>query len=239
MASFITDDDTRSADNRSAQLVRQIKQAFFKGEYLPGQALASQRSMSQQLGLSRSTVREAMGQLESEGYISVRPGGKTHCNNLLEVCFDMPLEGLGDNLEFQQQVLEIRAMLEGEAAYYAALRASDEQLAKVDAEYQQLLRRDKGETTLAKAKEDLRFHMLIAEASQHLLVVSFSEIFYSRFFNAIYGVLSRTLKKRGRYPDGIRAQHASIHQALMARDPDAAREAATNHILYTLKQLTD
>ncbi len=223
---------------RSEQLVQDIKQAFFRGEYLPGQALASQRSLSETLGLSRSTVREAMGQLESEGFISVRPGGKTYCNNLLEVCFDMPLEGLGDNPEFQQQVLEVRAMLEGEAAYYAALRATDEQLARVDKEYQQLLKRDKGETTLAKAKEDLRFHMLIAEASQHLLVVSFSEIFYSRFFNAIYGVLSRTLKKRGRYPDGIRAQHASIHQALMARDPDAAREAATNHILYTLKQLS-
>ncbi|WP_315980551.1 winged helix-turn-helix domain-containing protein [Aliamphritea spongicola] len=88
---------------RSEQLVQDIKQAFFRGEYLPGQALASQRSMSDTLGLSRSTVREAMGQLESEGFISVRPGGKTYCNNLLEVCFDMPLEGLGITWSFSNR----------------------------------------------------------------------------------------------------------------------------------------
>ncbi|MDX2424139.1 MAG: FCD domain-containing protein, partial [Amphritea sp.] len=86
-------------------------------------------------------------------------------------------------------------------------------------------------------KEDLRFHMMIAESSHHLLIIAFSQLFYTRFFNAIYGVLSRTLKTSGRYPEGIRAQHGAIHQAIMNRDAEAARRAASEHILYTRRHL--
>ncbi|BBB27194.1 FadR/GntR family transcriptional regulator [Amphritea japonica] len=228
--------------NLSDTLLQQLKESLFSGELLPGTELESQRRMSESWGVSRSTVREAVGQLEAEGYVEVRQGGKTRVNNLLEPYFNMPVEGmkaLGDNAEFQRQVMDVRAMLEGEAAFYAASRATDIQLQALDAEYQQMQKRGQGETTLEKAKEDLRFHMMIAESSHHLLIICFSQLFYTRFFNAIYGVLTRTLKKHGRYPDGIRAQHGAIHQAIMAREADAARVAATEHILYTRQHLDE
>lgn len=224
----------------SETLLQQLKDDLYNGTLLPGALLDSQRKMAGQYNVSRSTVREAVGQLEAEGYVEVRHGGKTRVRNLLESWFEMPLEGvgaLGDNPEFQKQVMDVRAMLEGEAAFYAALRASDAQLEALDQEYQRMQQRGQRETTLEKAKEDLRFHMMIAESSHHLLIISFSQLFYTRFFNAIYGVLTRTLKKYGRYPDGIRAQHSAIHQAVLARDPDAARTAATEHILYTRRHL--
>ncbi len=41
---------------------------------------------------------------------------------------------------------------------------------------------DSGETTLEKAKEDLRFHMMIAESSHHLLIISFSQLFLYPLF---------------------------------------------------------
>ncbi len=225
------------SESLSNGLLQDLKERFYTGALLPGDPLMSQRQMAGHYQVSRSTVREAVVQLEAEGFIEVQHGGKTRCNNLLERYFEMPLGGLGDNLEFQLQVMEVRAMLEGEAAYYAAVRASDAQLQALDREYQLMRQRGQGETTLAKAKEDLRFHMMIAESSHHLLVISFSQIFYSRFFNAIYGVLTRTLKRYGRYPDGIRAQHGVIHQAIMERDAEAARTAAVEHILYTKRHL--
>lgn len=228
--------------NLSDRLLQQLKESFFSGELLPGTELESQRRMSESWGVSRSTVREAVVQLEAEGYVEVRQGGKTRVNNLLEPYFNMPIEGmraLGDNVEFQRQVMDVRATLEGEAAFYAASRATDAQLQALDAEYQQMQKRGQGETTLEKAKKDLRFHMMIAESSHHLLIICFSQLFYTRFFNAIYGVLTRTLKKHGRYPDGIRSQHGAIHQAIMAREAESARIAATEHILYTRRYLDE
>ena len=228
--------------NLSDRLLQQLKESFFSGELLPGTELESQRRMSESWGVSRSTVREAVVQLEAEGYVEVRQGGKTRVNNLLEPYFNMPVEGmraLGDNVEFQRQVMDVRATLEGEAAFYAASRATDAQLQALDAEYQQMQKRGQGETTLEKAKKDLRFHMMIAESSHHLLIICFSQLFYTRFFNAIYGVLTHTLKKHGRYPDGIRSQHGAIHQAIMAREAESARIAATEHILYTRRYLDE
>lgn len=226
--------------NLSEALLQQLKESLFSGELLPGEELESQRRMSEVRGLSRSTVREAVVQLEAEGYVEVRQGGKTRVKNLLEPYFNMPVEGvkaLGDNADFQRQVMDVRAMLEGEAAFYAATRATDVQLQALDAEYQLMQQRGQGETTLEKAKDDLRFHMMIAESSHHLLIICFSQLFYTRFFNAIYGVLTRTLQKYGRYPDGIRAQHGTIHQAIMAREAENARTAAIEHILYTRRHL--
>lgn len=228
---------TKKTDCLSYQLSKQLQEQIIYGEICPGQKLPSQRQLAKRFDLSRATVREAVQELELKGLVETYHGGGSVCKNLLESCFDMPLEGIGDNIDYQVQVMEMRAALEGEAAYYAALRATDEQLEKIGLEYHAMQERNSGNTTLAKAKADLRFHMMIAEASHNLLVISFSQIFYNRFFNAIYGVLDRTLKKFGRYPDGIRAQHTQIYQALLNRDATLARKLAIEHIDYTRKQL--
>lgn len=93
--------------------------------------------------------------------------------------------------------------------------------------------RHQGGTTLHQAKADLTFHMQIADHCHNLLLISISQILYSRYFNAIYAVLLQNFKKRGRYPEQIGAQHQQIFQAIMARDPQAARTAAREHIAYT------
>lgn len=221
----------------SQQLSALLQKQMLYGEILPGKKIPSQRVLAKRHGLARATVREAVQDLELKGMIKTQHGGGSLCLNLLESHFELPLEISSDNFEFQVQVMEMRAALEGEAAYYAALRATDEQLENIGQEYRAMQERSSGNTTLTKAKADLRFHMIIAEASHNLLVISFSQIFYSRYFNAIYGVLDRTLKKFGRYPDGISAQHTQIYQALIDRDADLARQVATQHIDYTRRQL--
>ena len=218
---------------KKEQLDQYLRQKIISGTVIPGQALPSQRQLVDKFGLARSTVREVVQLLELDGLISIAHGGRSICQNAMEKYIEMPLDGVGDNLAFQLQVMEARAFLEGEAAYFAALRATDQQLIEIEKEFDKMQLRSKGLTTLDKAKADLRFHMMIAESSHHLLITSFSQLFYNRYFNAIYGVLNRTLIKFGRYPDGIRMQHEQIHQALRQRDPELARKVASEHIIYT------
>lgn len=229
----------RNTSSLSQELSQILQEDILFGKISPGQKIPSQRVLAERYQLSRATVREAIQDLELRGLVETYQGGGTVCRNLLETHFDLPLEGIGDNFEFQVQVMEMRAALEGEAAFYAAQRATDSQLERIDQEYQMMQARSSGNTTLSKAKADLRFHMMIAEASHHLLVISFSQIFYSRYFNAIYGVLDRTLKKFGRYPDGISSQHSQINQALQSREADTARKVAIEHIDYTRCLLMD
>ncbi|MFW1677870.1 FadR/GntR family transcriptional regulator [Pontibacter sp. JAM-7] len=214
------------------KLVFQLEQKILNGELLPGQSLPSQRTLAERCQLSRATVREAIQALELQGLIETHHGGRSRCLNLLDPFLEMPQEPV-QGVGFLLQVMEMRAVLEGEAAYYAARRATAEQLQRIDSEFRAMQLRSAGASTLKKAKADLRFHTLIAESSHHLLVISFSQIFYTRYFNAIYSVLDRTLKKFGRYPERIAAQHGRVHQALLNRNAEMARVAATEHILYT------
>lgn len=222
---------------RSERLYQDLLEAIATGRLLPGERLAGERTLAQQQGMSRQMVRQALSRLEAAGFVDSAQGRASRVNNLLAPHLQLPLEGLGDDPAFQLQVMEVRALLEGECAWYAARRASDAELAALAQEYGRMHAREQGETTLAKARADLRFHMLIAESSHHLLLIAFSQLFYERYFNAIYGVLSRTLKRHGRYPEGIRAQHAAIHRALQARDGDSARRGAREHVLYTASLL--
>ena len=218
---------------KKQQLDSYLRQEIIAGSIIPGQVLPSQRQLVDKFSLARSSVREVVQQLELDGLITTVHGGRSICQNVMAQYIDMPVEGGGDNLTFQLQVMEARAFLEGEAAYFSALRATDQQLEDIAREFERMQVRSKGLTTLDKAKADLRFHMMIAESSHHVLITSFSQLFYSRYFNAIYGVLNRTLIKFGRYPDGIRMQHELIYQALYKRDADQAKKMASEHVLYT------
>jgi GntR family transcriptional regulator, transcriptional repressor for pyruvate dehydrogenase complex len=224
-------------NDKVQQLYAQLSRGIVEGRFLPGELLPSQRSLSESGNVSRATVRAAITRLELAGLVETRQGDGSRCLNLLASHFEMPTGGAGDNLGFQLQVLEMRGALEGEAAYSCARRATDAELAAIAREYECMMLRSEGQTTLAKAKADLKFHMMVAQSSHNLLLISFSQLFYSRYFNAIYGVLNRTLKRNARYPDGIRAQHTGIYQALMARDADQARRLASEHILFTRQLL--
>ncbi len=226
----------------SREIVEELERQILRGDICPGQKLPSQRRLAEQLGVSRASVREAVTELQNRGLIETYHGGGSFSKNLLEEFYQLPMaddEADQSSRDLQFQVMEMREMLEGEAAWFAAQRASEQQLQAISAEYQRMLERGVGETTLKKARADLRFHMLIAESSHHLLIMSISQVMYGKYFNAIYGVLSRTLQKTGKYPPRIGGQHAQIYQAIMDRDPEQARSAATEHMRYTRQQLSD
>ncbi len=202
-------------------------------DLLPGEPLASERQLAQEFGLARSTVNEQLTLLASEGFLIRSQGSRSRVVNLFEKEFHQSVSELSLNSEELEPIFQLRAALEGEAAYYCALRASENQMGAIAVEYQAMVKRNQLETTLSRAKADLRFHTLIAESSHNLPVVSYSLLFYERFFNAIYIALDLTLKRYGKYPDGVRGQHAAIYQALMRRDAESARDSAKNHVLYT------
>nr|WP_281412029.1 FCD domain-containing protein [Motiliproteus sediminis] len=221
-------------------MVWELEMQILRCEALPGARLESQRRMVARYGVARSTVREAVAELENRGLLEVRHGGGSRVRNLLAAHFPAaevtPEEA---TLGLQVQVLEAREALEGEAAYYAALRATGPEREALAAEYRRMQARAVGETTLHKAKADLTFHQLIADSCHNLLIASISQLLYSKYFHVIYAVLSGTLRKTGSYPPGIARQHAQIYQALMARDGDAARLAAAEHVAYTRRHLLE
>lgn len=222
--------------SKTEQLCAELIQPLARGDVKPGDQLASERQLAQRFAVSRDTVNRALTKLEADGFVERSVGRRARYSNPLMPLFDFSSSEPGAGAQDLLAVFRLRAQLEGAAAYFCALRASDAELREIDAEYDQMRARNLGETTLSKAKADLRFHTLIADCSHHLAVSAFSQIFYARFFNAIYSVLDATLRLHGRYPDGISSQHASIHQHLMRREADKARQCAREHVLFTAER---
>jgi len=196
----------------------------------------------QRFGVSRTCLREAITVLEVKGLVTSRHGSGCYVNNLFEAQFASIFLGSATGVELdsaalQLSVMEMRLVLESEAAKYVCERATDEQLARIDAEYQAMQKRKGG--PLQRAKADLKFHMLIAQSSHNLIVVSLSQLLYAQFFNAIYGALARTLDSPEVFGLNISAQHQAIYQAIMRRDSVAARQAASGHIEYSMSFLEE
>lgn len=226
--------------NRVEQVSGAIEQDIRQCCWLPGDKLPGQLELMRRFEASRTCLREAITLLEAKGLVTSRHGSGCYVNNLFESQFASAFLGSTSGVELdsaalQLSVMEMRLVLESEAAKYVCERATYEQLARIDAEYKAMKTR-KG-SPLQRAKADLKFHMLIAQSSHNLIVVSLSQLLYTQFFNAIYGTLARTLSAPEEWVDHVSEQYEAIYHAIMCRDAVAAQRAASKHIQHSMSLL--
>lgn len=167
-------------------------------------------AVAEELGVSRTPVREAIRQLEIEGLVKVVP-------NRGAVVRGMNRRDISDTYS-------IRERLEGLAARWAAERASDNELRLIK-ETMALMKLHAEAGDLDEASEqDTQFHRLLLEGSK-------SKPLFNALLGTVYFVQrARTvsLSVPGRVEKSL-AEHEQIFQALARRDPDAAERAVVQH----------
>ncbi|WP_425428124.1 FadR/GntR family transcriptional regulator [Allonocardiopsis opalescens] len=206
--------------------IAQIKAMIADGTLRAGQRLPTEREFAVQLGLSRSSMREATRALTSLGVLEARHGAGVYVTGLRPS--DL-LETFGVVAEFSRgtaliELIQVRRILEPYATSIAAARITPEQLAEV---HTHLERIGEGTSVEEMVAADLDFHQAIVSAAGNSALTAIVEGLSSRTFRARVwrghkdaGVVSR-----------LRNDHDRIYQALIQRDPEAARAAATTHIL--------
>jgi DNA-binding FadR family transcriptional regulator len=132
----------------SGQIHARLRADILGGRYEPGDALPSERRLSEELETSRHAVREALKRLQQAGLVSISQGGATRVRDWrhhggLELLLDVAAEGdAPDALHAPRAAMEMRACIgadaarrcsqRGSAALRAQLLARAEQLAAVD-----------------------------------------------------------------------------------------------------------
>jgi len=223
-----------TSGNKVQSVAGALEQRILAAQWVPGNRLPAQEQLMAEFGVARTTLREALGLLQSRGVLRTKHGSGSYVNNLFEASFLPPLNQLSmTDPQAQVSVLEMRQVLEGEAAYYACQRASDTELAAIDDEYQRMLARADSLPVLERAKADLTFHMLIAEASHNLWVVSLSQLLYSKMFNTIFAALSGGMLEQAGNMGVVEKQHHDIYAAILKRDANGAKQAAQIHAWHT------
>lgn len=218
------------------QIADQLKQAIEHGTYQSGDRLPAERVLAQQFRVSRSSVREAIQALVSEGFLSVKAGGGTFVQRAQDKPVNSIVVLFRDNPEYRFDALEVRHALEGNAAFYAALRATDEDKAQIQANYERMIALHGSDDPIDEAVADAIFHLSIVEASHNLVLLHVMR----DLFELLQRSVSHNLDKLYTLPrvfEPLKEQHFELLQAVLAGDPERARQAAQNHLVFVEESL--
>lgn len=206
--------------------IAQIRNLVASGGLMPGQKLPPERRLAEMLGVSRPTLREAIGALTAMGILESQQGSGTYVAKLSAELLTHPLSLiLATNGAALQDLFEVRLMLEVGAARWAAIRIGDPDLRRL----RELSTEARHQISNVEAFVDLdiTFHRVIHIASGNAVLAAVMESI------SILGKESRMHTARGRdVREGTCKQHHNIYHALEIHDPDAAAEAMRTHLQH-------
>jgi DNA-binding GntR family transcriptional regulator len=167
--------------------------------------------LSAELGVSRQTVGIALVRLEQEGLVVTQPnrGASVRPVSIAEAL----------------RALRVREALEGLAASLAAQFLTPEELAEMDAVLGDMRARDDTAALLGYAQLNSRLHALVLRAAHDATV----DRMLASLNYALVRYQFRTVLVPGRMQESL-IEHGRIVDALRARDPAAAEQAARRHV---------
>lgn len=206
-------------------IVGQIERRILTGELRHGDYLGSERELAEQFGASRTAVREALKTLAQRGLVDMRPGRGTMVidDTSRAVRHSLHLMMRIGSLHTPAHLTEVREILEPEIAALAAERAEDEQIAALRAALDTMERTlDDADAYIAADNE---FHRALARGSGNPLVLA--------LMDSIVDLLSDQRKMVFAVPGGPergQTHHRAVFDAIVARDPEAARSGMRAHM---------
>ncbi|ACM38562.1 FCD domain-containing protein [Agrobacterium vitis] len=221
-------------------LTGRIEAMIAERKLSPGDRLPPERSLAAELDVSRSRLREAIQQLISRGIVVSRRGGGTFvaiedAARSLERALEPLLPMVQGEAGYWRDVMEIRKSLDTDAAYYAALRATDLDKERMTVAFAAMSAAEGGNPQ-SQARADAAFHMAIAEASHNVvlrqIVAGLSELLQQS--------IAQSLMQFYRQPDlgpALERQHGLILDTILAGRPDEARKAAADHLAFVEENL--
>ena len=213
-----------------ARVTEAIGRSILRGEIEPGHALPVEDALAAEHGVSRAVIREAMKSLSAKGMVSVRPSRGTRVlpRGRWQILDPDVLDWLGGSPpepDFVTELLELRLMIEPEAARLAARRATAEDVAAMRAALARMAAALDGEGDYVSA--DIAFHEALLEAT------------HNRFLNQLGGAMSRLLRfgtnLSWRYPDAARGS-LPVHGAVLEAVARGDGEEAAAHVLHLIER---
>ncbi|KAB7614838.1 GntR family transcriptional regulator [Amylibacter sp. SFDW26] len=187
-----------------------MREAIIQGHFQPGERLV-ERPLCEQLGVSRTVIRETIRYLEAEGLVEILP-------NRGPIVAKM-------NWDDAKQIYEIRKQLETSAAVACAKNHSNETQDKLKSSLNalELAFKDGGTATLFQATA--QFYQVIFEEAGHHIALEIVQ----RLNGRISRLRVMTLSTNDRFQSGF-AHMTAICEAILSRDPKAAKRAVETHI---------
>ncbi len=216
------------------QVVREIIRLISEKALLPGEQIPTERELSEQLAVSRSTVREAVQFLQALGVLEIRHGSGTFVAASKRRSQELRREWRSWTRRHAGRVhelLEVRQGIESFAAELAASRfvsglAASSAIEAMAEALEQMAQAaaDAGEVA-SLVRADMLFHRALCEATGNEALVEFTELLSQELVReraAAWGIDGR--------PSRSLAEHREIYEAILGGDGSGARVALLKHL---------
>lgn len=228
-----------------SQIADQLCDLIRGGDYPPGSFLPSERELAATLEVSRSSVREALIALEVLGVVDVRVGagvevlrvpdmtaGGDVMGQAMRMSLTEPDPELPITLDLSVEIppfalLQARRLVEPETAALAAQHASPAQIDFLRAAFERHLR-DNREGSRTNPG-DRQFHIGIAQASGNPAYEMLITLLLGHRYGTMFQRLQRLYTSED-MPFRSEQEHWEVLKAIVARDPDKARERMAQHL---------
>lgn len=206
-------------------ILKQMKDLISSGILKPGNRLPSERFLAERFEVGRGYIREAIRKLEFYGILKTYPQKGTFVASLGVKA----LEGLISNVlnldrEDFVSLMEVRSLLEINAARFAAIRITDKEIEEMEQALYDF--RNQVENDNAGLEEDLLFHLKIAKSSKNSVLNSLISLMTPDII--IHSKVLDTCQD-GRFKITLK-EHDAIFKAIKQRDPEKAAQAMKKHM---------
>lgn len=188
----------------------ELKMQILTGTIIPGTRMM-EVELAEDMGVSRTPIREAIRKLEKEGLVTIEPRKGAYASMI--------------STEDMVEILEVRQDLEGLAAFFAADRMTEEQMRELvdtSESYNDAVTRGSMDDMI---KYDTKFHRIIVDSSNNKILVQMIEQLQELVLRFRY-IYYDNFKRAENMPE----EHAEILNAIRNKDADKARQAADIHI---------
>jgi DNA-binding FadR family transcriptional regulator len=209
------------------RVIRRLIELIESGTLAPGQKLPGERDLSEQLQVSRSTVREAVQFVQSLGLVEIRHGSGTFVRSSTDPQ-ELQAEWRQWTIRHADRVhdlLEVRKALESFAAELAAERAEDGQLAVLGEALREMEAAVDRSDTTGLVQADVAFHHAFCTAAGNAALLELADAMGQQLLRergATFGLQNR--------PARSLVEHRAIEDAIRSGDGPRARESVIAHL---------
>jgi DNA-binding FadR family transcriptional regulator len=207
-----------------------IKQYILEHDLKPGDPLPPEGQLVEDLGVGRSSVREAVKSLQSVGIVDVRQGDGLYVR---ELNFDPMLEAFIFGMKFDPntlaELLQIRIWLEVSVIGDAVGHLTDKDITKLESVLQEWGERVRDGEEYSDLDES--FHQIIYGVLDNQTLMNLFSAFWTAFTNLDHEITHDA------DPESVLNFHHSILEAIRARNPDTTRKQLVQHFDHIKKRI--
>ncbi|MFQ3621767.1 MAG: FadR/GntR family transcriptional regulator [Spirochaetales bacterium] len=216
----------------SEQVCEALKKLIIEERLRPGDKFYSEHQLIERLKVSRSSIREAVRILEATGWVTVRQGKGIFIANHPYQGLEAFQEWLRANEQGIVEHFEVRLLIDPKAAYYAAKRATKEDVDTLIGICEEFCQQAESASTEQMIKLDEQYHAAIAKSTHNrtlsVLMRTMTRLLHEGWISSLH--------VPGRIQKSV-VEHRKVVEAIQAKDPKGAERAMKDHLTQALQEI--